>query len=71
MWFGENDIRWFNNTDYSSKVMSFVGRKLMGKGQFLNNKKLTISGIYNNTRSIDLAGVTYVYRAICIYTMSI
>lgn len=32
VWFGENDIRWFN-TDYSSKMMSYVGRKLMGKGQ--------------------------------------
>lgn len=35
VWFGDNDVRWFkNNSDYSTKVMSFVGRKLMGKGWF-------------------------------------
>ena len=31
IWFGDKDVRWFKTSDYS-KVMNFVGRKLMGKG---------------------------------------
>jgi len=33
VWFGDTDVRWFKTSDYSSKVMNFVGRKLMGKGK--------------------------------------